>query len=212
MLLLRVLPEEERFSVCPLETLLRVELPLLRVEPELPLPRLEVVLLLRLVVLSLLRLELLRSFRLLELSFELLLVFPLSRLEPEVVVLPLVGLRLELEEPEPVSGRRPELRSPSTLFPFPFLSGTTSLFGFPLPDGVDGLTEVDSLFPDSGRGRVDVPGRVVVPGRVDVPGREVPGRVVDEPGREELPGRVGALCGRVEVFGRNWTEPKSERR
>ena len=70
---------------------------------------------------------------------------------------------------------------------------------------------------DSGRGRVDVPGRVVVPGRdvsgrVDVLGRDVPGRVVDEPGREELPGRVGALCGRVEVFGRNRTEPKSERR
>ena len=42
-------------------------------------------------------------------------------------------------------------------------------------------------------------------------GRDVPGRVVDEPGREELPGRVGALCGRVEVFGRNRTEPKSER-
>ena len=43
-------------------------------------------------------------------------------------------------------------------------------------------------------------------------GRDVPGRVADEPGREELPGRVGALCGRVEVFGRNRTEPKSERR
>ena len=51
MLLLLVLPEEERLSVCPLETLLRVELPLLR---------LEVVLLLRLVVFSLLRLEELR--------------------------------------------------------------------------------------------------------------------------------------------------------
>lgn len=68
--------------------------------------------------------------------------------------------------------------------------------GLPLPDGVDGLTEVEGRSPpDSGRGRVDVPGRVV-----------------DEPGREELPGRVGALCGRVEVFGRNRTEPKSERR
>lgn len=92
-------------------------------------------------------------------------------MEPLLVELPLVDLRLELEEPELVSGR----------------------------------------------GRVDVPGRVVVPGRdvsgrVDVLGRDVPGRVVDEPGREELPGRVGALCGRVEVFGRNRTEPKSERR
>lgn len=87
------------------------------------------------------------------------------------------------------------------------------LLGLPLPDGVDGLTEVEGRSPpDSGRGRVDVPGLVVVPGRVEVPGRDVPGRVVDEPGREELPGRVGALCGRVEVFGRNRTEPKSERR
>lgn len=60
MLLPLVLPEEERLSVCPLETLLRVELPLLRVEPELPLLRLEVVLLRRLVVFSLLRLEELR--------------------------------------------------------------------------------------------------------------------------------------------------------
>lgn len=116
-------------------------------------------------------------------------------MEPVLVELPLVGLRLEFEEPELVSGRRPGLRSPSTLFVFPFLLGTTSLFGLPLPDGVDGLTEVEGLSPDSGRGRVDVPGRVV-----------------DEPGREELPGRVGALCGRVEVFGRNRTEPKSERR
>ena len=127
-------------------------------------------------------------------------------MEPLLVELPLVDLRLELEEPELVSGRRPELRSPSTLFVFPFLSGTTSLFGLPFPDDVDGLTEVEGLSPDSGRGRVDVPGRVVIPGR------DVPGRVVDEPGREELPGRVGALCGRVEVFGRNRTEPKSERR
>ena len=142
---------------------------------------------------------------------------PLSRLEPLLVELPLVDLRLELEEPELVSGRRPELRSPSTLFVFPFLSGTTSLFGLPFPDDVDGLTEVEGLSPDSGRGRVDVPGRVVIPGRdvsgrVDVLGRDVPGRVADEPGREELPGRGGALCGRVEVFGRNRTEPKSERR
>ena len=150
-------------------------------------------------------------------------------MEPVPVELPLVGLRLEFEEPELVSGRRPELRSPSTLFVFPFLSGTTSLLGLPFPDGVDGLTEVEGLSPDSGRGRVDVPGRVVVSGRVVVPGRDVsgrvdvlgrdvPGRVADEPGREELPGRtvtpgrVGALCGRVEVFGRNRTEPKSERR
>ena len=133
--------------------------------------------------------------------------------ELEPVELPLVGLRLELEEPEPVSGRRPELRSLSTLFVFPVLSGATLLPGLPLPDGVDGLTEVEGRSPpDSGRGRVDVPGLVVVPGRVEVLGRDVPGRVVDEPGREELPGRVGALCGRVEVFGRNRTEPKSERR
>ena len=139
--------------------------------------------------------------------------------ELEPVELPFVGLRLELEEPEPVSGRRPELRSLSTLFVFPFLSGATLLPGLPLPDGVDGLTEVEGRSaPDSGRGRVDVPGLVVVPGRVEasgrveVLGRDVPGRVVDEPGREELPGRVGALCGRVEVFGRNRTEPKSERR
>ena len=65
--------------------------------------------------------------------------------------------------------------------------------GLPLPDGVDGLTEVEGRSPpDSGRGRVDVPGLVVVPGRVEVSGRvevlgrDVPGRVVDEPGREEL--------------------------
>lgn len=66
-------------------------------------------------------------FRLLELSLELLLVFPLSRFGPELA---------------------------------------------------------------SGRGRVDVPGRVVVPGRdvsgrVAVLGRDVPGRVADAPGREE---------------------------
>lgn len=91
-------------------------------------------------------------------------------MEPLLVELPLVDLRLELEEPELVSGRRPELRSPSTLFVFPFLSGTTSLFGLPFPDDVDGLTEVEGLSPDSGRGRVDVPGRVVIPGR-DVSGR-----------------------------------------
>ena len=125
-------------------------------------------------------------------------------MEPLLVELPLVDLRLELEEPELVSGRRPELRSPSTLFVFPFLSGTTSLFGLPFPDDVDGLTEVEGLSPDSGRGRVDVPGRVVIPGR-DVSGR------VDVLGRD-VPGRVVALCGRVEVFGRNRTEPKSERR
>lgn len=78
--------------------------------------------------------------------------------------------------------------------------------GLPLPDGVDGLTEVEGRSPpDSGRGRVDVPGRVVVPGRVEASGRvEVLGR--------DVPGRVGALLGRVEVFGRNRTEPKSERR
>jgi len=127
-------------------------------------------------------------------------------LEPLLVELPLVGLRLELEEPELVSGRRPELRSPSTLFVFPFLSGTISLFGLPFPDGVVSLTDVEGLSPVSGRGRVDVPGRVVVPGRdvsgrVDVLGRDVPGRVVDEPGREELPGRVGALC----VTGGKWS-------
>ena len=41
-----------------------------------------------------------------------------------------------------------------------------------LPDGVDGLTEVEGRSPpDSGRGRVDVPGLVVVPGRVEVSGR-----------------------------------------
>ena len=117
----------------------------------------------------------------LELSLELLLVFPLSRLEElEPVELPLVGLRLELEEAEPVSGRRPELRSLSTLFVFPFLSGATLLPGLPLPDGVDGLTEVEGRSPpDSGRGRVDVPGLVVVPGRVEVSGRvEVLGRDV----------------------------------
>lgn len=66
-------------------------------------------------------------FRLLELSLELLLVFPLSRFGPELA---------------------------------------------------------------SGRGRVDVPGRVVVPGRdvsgrVDMLGQDVPGRVADDPGREE---------------------------
>ena len=52
--------------------------------------------------------------------------------------------------------------------------------GLPLPDGVDGLTEVEGRSPpDSGRGRVDVPGLVVVPGRVEVSGRvEVLGRDV----------------------------------
>ena len=72
MLLLLVLPEEERLSVCPLETLLRVEL-------ELPLLLLEVVLLLRLVVLPLLRPESLR-LELLRLELPRL---ELPRLEPE---------------------------------------------------------------------------------------------------------------------------------
>ena len=70
VLLLLVLPEEERFSVCLLETLLRLELLFLRAE------------------------------------LELLFVRPLSRLELEVVELPLVGLRLEPVELEFVSGRR----------------------------------------------------------------------------------------------------------
>ena len=74
MLLLLVLPEEERLSVCPLETLLRVELPPLRVDLEGRRLRIEEVLLLRLVVLPLLRPESLR----LE-----LLRLELPRLEPE---------------------------------------------------------------------------------------------------------------------------------
>ena len=127
VLLLLVLPEEERFSVCPLETLVRLELLLLRAElelllraePELLLLRLELVLLLlrlelpvprleELLVLSelLFLLEELLSLRLLELPVELLFVRPLSRLEPEVVELPPVGLRLEPDELEFVSGRR----------------------------------------------------------------------------------------------------------
>lgn len=176
MLLLLVLPEEERFSVCPLETLLRLELLFLRAE------------------------------------LELLFVRPLSRLELEVVELPLVGLRLEPVELEFVSGRRWEFPSPLLLF----LSGLTSLFGFSFPDGVDGLVEVDGLCSVPGREPVDVPGREELPGRDEEPGRvvvpgrvDVPGRVVvDEPGREEFPGRtatpgrVGALCGRLEEFGR----------
>lgn len=103
MLLLLVLPEEERFSVCPLETLLRLELVLLLLRLELPVPRLE-----ELLVLSelLFLLEELLSLRLLELPVELLFVRPLSRLEPEVVELPPVGLRLEPDELEFVSGRR----------------------------------------------------------------------------------------------------------
>lgn len=103
VLLLLVLPEEERFSVCPLETLLRLELVLLLLRLELPVPRLE-----ELLVLSelLFLLEELLSLRLLELTVELLFVRPLSRLEPEVVELPPVGLRLEPDELEFVSGRR----------------------------------------------------------------------------------------------------------
>ena len=114
LLLLLVLSEEERLSVFPLETLLRFErlllrtefelLPPLRVEPEL-LRLLELERLLRSVLL--LRLVLLRperfSLRLLEFSIELLFVRLLSRLEPEVVELPVAGLRTELEF---ISGRR----------------------------------------------------------------------------------------------------------
>lgn len=103
MLLLLALPEEERFSVCPLETLLRLELVLLLLRLELPVLRLE-----ELLVLSelLFLLEELLSLRLLKLPVELLFVRPLSRLEPEVVELPPVGLRLEPDELEFVSGRR----------------------------------------------------------------------------------------------------------
>lgn len=108
-LLLLALPEE-RLSVCPLETLLLLELPL-RVELELLLPRFELLLFLRLeepLFLSelLFLLEDLLSLRLLELPVELLFICPLSRLEPEVVELPLAGLRPELDEPEFVAGRR----------------------------------------------------------------------------------------------------------
>lgn len=127
LLLLLVLPEEERLSACPLETLLRLErlllltelgvLLLLRVELEPPLFRTELELLLLRVepellrllrsVVLLLRLVLLRparlSLRLLEFSIELLFARLLSRLEPEVVVLPVDGLRTELEF---ISGRR----------------------------------------------------------------------------------------------------------
>lgn len=69
--------------------------------------------------------------------------------------------------------------------------------GLPGVDGlsvVDGLPEVDGLRSESGRGLDEFPGRVEFPGLV------------------ETPGRVGALCGRLEVFGRKRTEPKSERR
>ena len=133
LLLLLVLPEEERLSACPLETLLRLErlllltelgvLLLLRVELEPPLFRAELELLLLRVepellrlleperllrsVVLLLRFVLLRparfSLRLLEFSIELLFARLLSRLEPEVVVLPVDGLRTELEF---ISGRR----------------------------------------------------------------------------------------------------------
>ena len=133
LLLLLVLSEEERLSVFPLETLLRFERLLLRTEPELllllreelelPLFRVEFELLLPLRVepellrlleperllrsVLLLRLVLLRterfSLRLLEFSIELLFVRLLSRLEPEVVELPVVGRRTELEF---ISGRR----------------------------------------------------------------------------------------------------------
>lgn len=123
LLLLLVLSEEERLSVFPLETLLRferlllrtvlelllllrVELELLplRVEPELlrllePERLLRSVLLLRLVLLRTERF----SFRLLEFSIELLFARLLSRLEPEVVELPVAGRRTELEF---ISGRR----------------------------------------------------------------------------------------------------------
>lgn len=124
LLLLLVLSEKERLSVFPLETLLRFErlllrtelelllllrvefelLPPLRVEPELlrllePERLLRSVLLLRLVLLRTERF----SLRLLEFSIELLLVRLLSRLEPEVVELPVAGRRTELEF---ISGRR----------------------------------------------------------------------------------------------------------
>lgn len=245
LLLLLELPEEERLSVCPLETLLRVEELLLR-----PLLRFELPLLwllevpLRLVdVLRLSELEFLLeellplleellSFLLFEFTLEpelLLLVRPLSRLGLVVVVVLLLpaGLRLELDEPEFVSGRRLGVRSPSPLLLFPVLLGVVvTLFGLSSLEGVEGRPEVDGLCSVSGRGRIDVPGRVDVPGFVVEPGLDVePGRVlvpvpgrVPEPGREEFPGRtvtpgrVGALCGREELFGRKRTEPKSERR
>lgn len=253
LLLLLELPEEERLSVCPLETLLRVEELLLRplLRFELPLlwllevpPRLVDVL--RLSELEFLLEELLPlleellSFLLFEFTLEpelLLPVRPLSRLGLVVVVVLLLpaGLRLELDEPEFVSGRRLGVRSPSPLLLFPVLLGVVvTLFGLSSLEGVEGRPEVDGLCSVSGRGRVDVPGRLSgrcdVPGRVDVPGLVVdpglvvePGRVfvpgrVPEPGREEFPGRtvtpgrVGALCGREELFGRKRTEPKSERR
>lgn len=225
---------EERLSVCPLETLLRVEelllRPLLRFELpllwllELP-PRLVDVLRLSELVFLLEELlpllEELLSFRLFEFTLEpelLLPVRPLSRLGLVVVVVLLLpdGLRLELDEPEFVSGRRLGVRSPSPLLLFPVLLGVVTLFGLSSLEGVEGRPEVDGLCSVSGRGRVDVPGREELPGRLS--GRcDVPGRV-PEPGREEFPGRtvtpgrVGALCGRVELFGRKRTEPKSERR
>lgn len=206
LLLLLELPEEERLSVCPLETLLRVEELLLRplLRFELPLlwllevpPRLVDVL--RLSELEFLLEELLPlleellSFLLFEFTLEpelLLPVRPLSRLGLVVVVVLLLpaGLRLELDEPEFVSGRRLGVRSPSPLLLFPVLLGVVTLFGLSSLEGVEGRPEVDGLCSVSGRGRVDVPGRTVTPGR------------------------VGALCGREELFGRKRTEPKSERR
>lgn len=232
LLLLLELPEEERLSVCPLETLLRVEELLLR-----PLLRFELPLLwllevpLRLVdVLRLSELEFLLeellplleellSFLLFEFTLEpelLLLVRPLSRLGLVVVVVLLLpaGLRLELDEPEFVSGRRLGVRSPSPLLLFPVLLGVVvTLFGLSSLEGVEGRPEVDGLCSVSGRGRVDVPGREEPSGREELPGRlsgrcDVPGRVdvpgfVVEPGLAVEPGRVLVpVPGRVPEPGR----------
>lgn len=210
LLLLLELPEEERLSVCPLETLLRVEELLLR-----PLLRFEL-LLLWLLEVPLRLVDVLRLSELVFLLEELLLVRPLSRLGLVVVVVPLLpaGLRLELDEPEFVSGRRLGVRSPSPLLLFPVLLGVVvTLFGLSSLEGVEGRPEVDGLCSVSGRGRVDVPGREEPSGREELPGRlsgrcDVPGRVdvpgfVVEPGLDVEPGRVLVpVPGRVPEPGR----------
>lgn len=155
-LLLLVLSEEERLSVFPLETLLRLELLWLEL---LRFGEVVVLLLLLRFVLSLLR-------------FELLSVRPLSRLGRVVVLLPLLGLRLELEEPEFEDGRR---------------FGVVSLLGLSPREGVEGRPEVDGLCSDSGFGLVVVPGRAGVSGRVGLSGR------TDEFGRFPVLGLDGLL-------------------
>lgn len=175
LLLLLVLPEEERLSVCPLETLLRLEL-LFRVELLLRLELLRFEL-----ELPLLRLELLLFLRLEDLLFLSELLF----LPEELLSLRLLELTVELLfvrplsrlEPEvaelPLAGLRPEFDEPE------FVSGRRLELPSPLLLFLSGTTSLFGLlFPDGLDGLVEFPGRTATPGR------------------------VGALCGRVEEFGR----------